>query len=163
VEKNLIEATRLVPCSVVLLSVGTKEEKDAMTATAMFVAENLPLLTISLSKGSSCHDMIEKTGECALNIASTGQVALAKKLGATHGKDVDKFKEFKIPLEKASKIKSPLIGGSFANLECKVITSHQAGNYIVYLVEVVAYKVDAKQVPIAWHQNKYFALNKEAS
>ena len=78
-------------------------------------------------------------------------------------REVDKFKESKIPLEKASKIKSPLIGGSFANLECKVITSHQAGNYIVYLVEVVAYKVDTKQVPIAWHQNKYFALNKEVS
>ena len=162
-EKNLLNATRLVPCSVVLLSAGTKDEKDAMTATAMFVAENLPLLTISLSKKSTCHDLIEKAGECALNVASTGQVALAKKLGAAHGRDVDKFKEYDIPVEKASKIKSPLIGGSFANLECKVITSHQAGNYIVYLVEVVAFKVDAEQVPIAWHQNKYFALNKEVN
>jgi len=163
VDKNLLKATRMVPCSVVLLSVGTKEEKDAMTATAMFVAENLPLLTISLSKNSTCHDLIEKTGECALNVASTGQTGLAAKLGAIHGREVDKFKEFKIPVEKASKIKSPLIAGSFANLECKVITSHQAGNYIVYLVEVVAYKVDTEQVPIAWHQNKYFALDKEVS
>ena len=160
-EKDLMKATRMVPCSVVLVSAGTKSEKDAMTATAMFVAEDLPLLTISLSKTSTCHDLIEKTGECALNVASAGQVALAAKLGATHGTEVDKFKAYNIPIEKASKIKSPLIGGSYANLECRVITSHQAGNYIVYLAEVVAYKADAGQTPIAWHQNRYFALEKE--
>jgi flavin reductase (DIM6/NTAB) family NADH-FMN oxidoreductase RutF len=160
-EKNLLKATRMVPCSVVLLSAGTKEKRDAMTATAMFVAEDLPLLTISLAKTSTCRDLIEKTGECVLNVASTDQVDLARKLGATHGRDIDKFAEFQIPVAKAAKIKAPAIGGSFANLECKVITSHQAGNCVVYLAEVVACSVDDKQTPMVWHRGKFFAVDKE--
>jgi flavin reductase (DIM6/NTAB) family NADH-FMN oxidoreductase RutF len=160
-EQNLLKATRMVPCSVVLLSAGTEKTRDAMTATAMFVAENLPLLTISLAKSSTCRDLIDKTGECMLNVASVGQRDIAKKLGATHGRDIDKFKEFNIATEKASKIKAPAIAGSCANVECEIITSHQAGNYIVYLVEVVACKVDEKQVPMVWHNNKYFALEKQ--
>jgi flavin reductase (DIM6/NTAB) family NADH-FMN oxidoreductase RutF len=160
-EQNLLSATRMVPCSVVLLSAATKEARDAMTATAMFVSENLPLMTISLAKTSTCCALIEESGECVLNVASVGQVGLAKKLGTTHGKDVDKFKEFSIPFEKSSKMKAPSIPGSYANLECKIITSHQAGNYIVYIAEIVSYKVDEKLVPLIWHGNRFFSAEKE--
>jgi cob(II)yrinic acid a,c-diamide reductase len=161
--KDMSKATRTVPCSVVLLTVGTKEKRDAMTATAMFVAESLPLLTISLAKSSTCNETIEKTGECGINVASADQVNLARRLGAAHGRDVDKFNDFSIPVEEPSMIKAPLIKGSYANLECKVITSHQAGNYMVYIVEVVAFKVNEDLVPMAWHGNSYYALEKRIS
>lgn len=159
---DLIDATRLVPCSVVLLSTGSEEHQDAMTATAMFVAEDLPLLIISLEKESTCQELLERTGECALNVASTEQVALAKKIGSTHGRDVDKFKTFGIEVEKGTRIDSPLIKGAFANLECKVITSQPVATYMLYLVEVVACKVDDRLTPIAWHKERYFSLEKEA-
>lgn len=157
-EKNLLRATRLVPCSVVLLTVGTKEKQDAMTATAMFVSEDPPLFIVSVDKRIVSHDLIEKAGQFALNVASTNQVGLAQQLGSTHGRAVDKFKKFNISVEKASKITAPLIKGSFGNIECKVITSLMAAHYTVYLAEVVAYKVNDNLVPIAWHDNKYFAL-----
>jgi flavin reductase (DIM6/NTAB) family NADH-FMN oxidoreductase RutF len=51
-----------------------------------------------------------------------------------------------------------MIKGSFAHLECKVVTSHSAGNYTIYVAEVVDYKVDDNLVPVAWHQNNYFTL-----
>jgi flavin reductase (DIM6/NTAB) family NADH-FMN oxidoreductase RutF len=108
---DLIGATRLVPCSVVILSTGSEGNQDAMTATAMFVAEDLPLLIISLSKESTCHELLERTGECALNVASVEQAGLAKKVGSTHGRDIDKFKTFEIEVEKGTRIGSPLIGG----------------------------------------------------
>jgi flavin reductase (DIM6/NTAB) family NADH-FMN oxidoreductase RutF len=159
--KTLSGVSRLLPCSVTLLSVGTNGQQDAMTASALFVSENPPLLTVSVAKHIVSHDLIEKAGEFVLNVASTNQVKLARQLGFTHGAEVDKFKRFDIPKAKASKLKSPLIKGSFANIECRVITSLSAANYIVYLAEVVAYKVDDKQIPVAWFQNKYFALNEE--
>ena len=150
-----------MPCSVVLLSVGDGDSRDAMTATAMFVAENIPLLVVSVSKESTCHALIEKYGEFCLNVASKDQIDLARKLGATHGKAMDKFEAFNIEVEKASKIKSPMIAGSFANLECKVVTSHTAASYIVYMAEVTAYKTDDKRTPVAWHNDRYFALQNE--
>lgn len=159
-DNKINEVTRLIPCSVVLLSVATKDRQDAMTATATFVAEELPLLTVSVSKKSTCHELIEKSGELALNVAAADQTGLARKLGATHGKDIDKFKEFSIKTEAAEKISAPLIAGSLANIECKVVTSFPASNYIVYLVEAVALKADRHKVPIAWFNDTYYALDK---
>jgi flavin reductase (DIM6/NTAB) family NADH-FMN oxidoreductase RutF len=159
---DLITATRLVPCSVVILSTGSEGNQDAMTATAMFVAEDLPLLIISLSKESTCHELLERTGECALNVASVEQAGLAKKVGSTHGRDVDKFKTFEIEVEKGTRIGSPLIKGAFANLECKVITSQPVATYMLYLVEVVACKTNDALTPIVWHKDRYFSLDREA-
>jgi len=152
---------RLIPCSVTLLSVKTRRKLDAMTASAMFVCENPPLLVVSVAKHIVSHELIEEAGEFALNVASTHQVKLAKQLGFTHGREVDKFRKFGIPKGKAKKIQSPLIKGSFANIECRVITSLSAGNYVIYLAEVVAHQVDHKLTPVAWYRNQYFALDKE--
>jgi flavin reductase (DIM6/NTAB) family NADH-FMN oxidoreductase RutF len=127
----------------------------------MFVSEDPPLFTVSVAKHIVSHDLIEKAGQFVLNVASTDQVALAKKLGSTHGKDVDKFKDFKIRTEKGRNVDAPLIKGSYAHIECKVITSLSASNYTVYLAEAVAYKVDDSLIPIAWHGNQYFALNNQ--
>lgn len=155
------EIGRLVPCSVTFLSVGTKKKQDAMTASAMFVSEKPPLLVVSVAKHIVSHDLIEEAGEFVLNIASTNQVKLAKQLGFTHGREINKFKKFRVPKGKARKVRAPLIKGSFANIECKVITSLSAANYIIYVAEVVGHKVDQKMTPVAWYRNKYFALNQE--
>jgi flavin reductase (DIM6/NTAB) family NADH-FMN oxidoreductase RutF len=144
-----------------LLSVATKEKRDAMTASAMFVSEDLPLLVVSVAKHILTHDLIEEAGEFVLNVASTDQAKLARKLGATHGREVDKFKEFDMSTEKASKVNAPMIKGSFAHIECKVVTSYSTGNYTIYLAEVVDYRVDDKLVPVAWHHNNYFTLGRQ--
>ena len=158
--KTMMEATRLVPCSVVILSVGTKDKRDAMTATAMFVSEKPPLLTVSVAKHILSHDLIDRTGEFVLNVASFDQVKLAAQLGATHGAKVDKFKKFKLKTAKATHIQSPLIKDSYANLECRVITSMTAATYTVYLAEVVACQVNRESEPIAWFDNTYCSLKK---
>lgn len=156
--KKTIKATRTLPCSVVLLSVQTEEKRDAMTATAMFVSEDPPMVTVSVAKHIVSHDLIERAGEFVLNVASSNQVDLAKQLGSTHGPQVDKFKKFDIRTAKASKVKAPVIEDVFASLECRVITSMTAATYTVYLAEVVAYQVNEDLKPIAWFNNAYFSL-----
>jgi flavin reductase (DIM6/NTAB) family NADH-FMN oxidoreductase RutF len=154
------EATRILPCSVVLLSAGTKGKKDAMTATAMFVSEKPPLITVSVAKHIVSHELIEQAGEFVLNVASPEQAGLARQLGATHGDKVDKFKEFNVKTAKASHVQSPMIKDSYANLECRVITSMTAATYTIYLAEVVAFQVNGKSEPIAWFDNTYYSLKK---
>lgn len=159
--KKLAEISRLVPCSVAILTVSIEGQQDAMTASTMFVSENPPILTVSVAKHIVSHDLIERAGEFVLNLATEKQVKMAVQVGFTHGREVDKFKRFHIPKGKASKVSAPRIQGSFASLECKVITSLSTVNYVVYLAEVVASKINRKLAPIAWYGNKYFALNKE--
>ena len=150
-----------LPCAVTLLSAGTTEKRDAMTATAMFVSENPPLVVVSVGKNSFSHELIEKNGEFVLNVASAGQIKLAKALGATHGAKMDKFKQFNIGDQKAESVAAPLIKGSFSHIECKVITSFPVSHYIVYLAVVSAFRIDRKKVPLAWHAMKYFPLKKD--
>ncbi len=160
-KENLSSSSRIIPTSVMLLTVATKEKQDAMTASAMFVSEDLPLLVVSVAKHILTHELIEEAGEFVLNVASSNQAKLARKLGSTHGREIDKFKEFDISTEKACKVNSPIIKGSFAHLECKVVTSYSASNYTIYLAEVVNYGVDDTLVPVAWHRNNYFVLGQQ--
>ena len=90
-EKKMSPLTRLIPCSVVLLSAAAKQKKDAMTATCMFVSENPAYFVVSVAKSSTTCRLIEESAEFVLNIASASQVKLAKALGATRGSKVDKF------------------------------------------------------------------------
>ncbi len=150
-----------LPCAVTLLSAGTAEKRDAMTATAMFVSEDPPLVVVSVGKNTFSHELIEKTGEFVLNVASTGQIKLAKVLGATHGAKINKFKQFNIGDQKAESVAAPLIKGSFSHIECKVITSFPVSHYVVYLAAVSVSRIDEQKIPLAWHAMKYFPLEKE--
>jgi flavin reductase (DIM6/NTAB) family NADH-FMN oxidoreductase RutF len=157
---DLFNVTHLMPCSVVLLSATSGDKKDAMTATSMFVNEDPSLFMVSVAKHILTHQLIEESGEFVLNVASEEQVKLAKALGATHGIKVDKFKKFHITTGKARKVGAPLLKGSFAHLECKVITSTSLGKNTLFLAEVVDYQYNEKLVPLAWQADRYFALKK---
>ena len=159
--KAQLEISRLIPCSVAILTVASKKDRDAMTASTMFISENPPILTVSVAKHIVSHNLIEEAGEFVLNMAAPDQVKLAMQVGFTHGKDTNKFRRFHIQTAKASKVSAPLIKGAFAHLECKVITSLSTASYVVYLAEVAAYKVNQRVGPIAWYANRYFALNEE--
>lgn len=160
-KREMSNVSHLLPCSVVLLSTGNGAKMDAMTATSMFVSENPPLFVVSVARAHLTHTLIEETGGLVLNVASTGQVKLAKKLGATHGEKVDKFKKFAIETEKATTGQAPIIKGSFASLECNVITSFPVSTYTVYLVEVVDLKVNKSLTPLAWNLDRYYSIKDE--
>jgi flavin reductase (DIM6/NTAB) family NADH-FMN oxidoreductase RutF len=159
--KEISDVSHLLPCSVVLLSTGNGAKMDVMTATSMFVSENPPLFVVSVDRGYLTHALIEETGRFVLNVASTGQVKLAKNLGATHGEKVDKFKKFAIETEKATTGEAPILKDSFAAIECNVITSFPVSTYTVYLVEAVDFKVNKSLTPLAWHLNRYYSLKDE--
>lgn len=151
--------SRIMPCSVNLLTVASKTERDAMTAGAMFISEDPPLFVVSVQKDILTHRLIEETGQFVLNIASTEQASLAKKLG--HEKGGDKFKEFGIATERAKNVEAPIVKGSFASVECKVMTSFPAANFTVYVVEAVEFTFNEALSPLVWDQNRYYGLGQE--
>ena len=157
-EKRKARVSHVMPCSVVLLTAGSPQKGDAMTATCMFISEEPPLLVVSVDKQSLTHEFIEETAEFTLNVASTNQVDLAKKLGAIHGKKMDKFKSLGIGTESGKTVKAPAIKGAFASIECKVITSFPVSRYTVYVAEAIDYTISEKASPVAWHQDRYYKL-----
>ena len=160
-EKRKPRVSHVMPCSVVLVTAGSSEKRDAMTATCMFISEDPPLLVVSVDKHSLTHEFIEESAEFTLNVVSTNQVDLAKKLGAMHGKNVDKFKSLGIATEPGTKVKAPIVTGAFASIECKVITSFPVSRYTAYVAEAIGYTISEKSSPVAWHQDRYYKLTDE--
>jgi len=159
-KNDLIKATRQLPCSVVILSAAADGKQGAMTASAMYVSEKPPLVAVSVSKTFNTYQLIDKSKEFVINVITERQLELAKKIGSSHGKDVDKFHEFNIATEPAAEIKAPLLANSFATIECRVRTSvwDVEGNHAIYIAEVVAFKVNEKLEPLVWFNNGYFKV-----
>jgi flavin reductase (DIM6/NTAB) family NADH-FMN oxidoreductase RutF len=134
-----------------------------MTASAMFVSQMPPLIAVSLSKTSRTYEIIEKSREFAINVIADNQLDLAKKFGGTHGHELDKFKEFDVATEPASKIGGSLLSGCFANIECRVISSLRdfQGNYAVCIGEVLSFKMNEGLRPLVWLKNRYFRVGTE--
>jgi len=59
-KKTISNVSRIIPCSVNLLTVGTKTGCEAITATAMFISEDPPLFVVSVQKHIPAHDLIWK-------------------------------------------------------------------------------------------------------
>ena len=159
-EQTLAKAPMQLPCSVVIISASDDNRQGAMTATAMYVSQMPPLLVASISKTFATYQLIEKSKEFAVNVLADTQLKLSKKFGSVHGYEVDKFQEFGISTEKASKIGAPLVSGCFANLECRVKSSlwEVDGNHAIYIAEVLAFKMNEDLKPLVWLNNQYFEV-----
>lgn len=160
VEQGLAKGPFQLPCSVVILSAKSDNRQGAMTATAMYVSEAPPLLVVSISKTFATYQVIEKSKEFAVNVLADTQLGLSKKFGSVHGYEVDKFQEFGISTEAASRISAPLISGCFCNLECRVRSAlwEVEGNHAIYVAEVLAFKMNEKLKPLVWLNNQYFEV-----
>jgi len=161
--ESLVKATLQLPCSVVIISARAGDKKGAMTAGAMYVSQVPPLIAVSVDNTFATSQLIEQSQEFAINVITDSQLELAKRVGSAHGKDVDKFHEFNITTESASKIGAPLISGCFAHIECRVRSSllESEGNHTIYIGEVVGFKMKDDLGPLVWLNNRYFTVGAE--
>jgi flavin reductase (DIM6/NTAB) family NADH-FMN oxidoreductase RutF len=150
--------TALLPCPAVILTASTGERRDAMTATAFFVSEVPPLLSVSVAEHHLTNELIEQSGEFVVNVATPEQLEIVRKLGSTHGRDVDKFEEFGVATEPSVTVGAARIAGCYACLECRVVGSHPAATYRVYTAEVSAFAVHGERKPLLWHLGGFFSV-----
>jgi flavin reductase (DIM6/NTAB) family NADH-FMN oxidoreductase RutF len=155
--------TALLPCPAVIVTAAAGERRDAMTATAFFVAEVPPLLSLSVAEHHLTNELIEESGEFVVNLATPEQVQMVRKLGSTHGRDLDKFAEFGLGTEPSETVGAPRVIGAYACLECRVVGSHPAATYRVYTAEVSAVAVYEGRNPLLWHLGRFFSIGAQVS
>ncbi len=96
-----------------------------------------PLLGLVIGDQSHTFRILKATGECVVNIPTAELIKKVVACGNTSGRTADKFKMFRFTAVKASRVKAPMIGECYANLECKVIDKRMAGQYNLFILEVV--------------------------
>jgi flavin reductase (DIM6/NTAB) family NADH-FMN oxidoreductase RutF len=140
----LSEVYRLLePGPVVMVTSARGGRANVMTMSwHMMVDFEPPIVACVISNRNYTFSILRETQECVINIPT---VELAMKVvgcGNTSGREVDKFKRFRLTPVPAACVGAPLISECYANLECKVIDARMAGKYNLFILEVMKAWID---------------------
>lgn len=162
------------PVPAVMVTVADKAGNDNIITVAWTgtICTNPPMVYISVRPERYSYHMIKETGEFAINLTTKELAFVTDCCGVKSGRDIDKFQEFHLTRQKASKISVPLIGESPVNIECKVTECMELGSHHMFLAEVVSVHVSEAYMdekgafhleqadPIVYSHGAYFDLNR---
>ena len=128
-----------------------------MTATAFSsVSLDPPLVLVCVISGSAGADLIPRNGVFAANILSSGQEAISNYFASRdRPRGRDAFAE--IPHREVA-TGAPVIDDVAAFLDCRLAETHEAGDHIIFIGEVVALGVDPEVEPLLFHGSRYRAV-----
>lgn len=165
----------IYPLPAVLVSCGSCQDNYNIITIAWTgtICTNPPMTYISVRPSRHSYDIIKDTGEFVINLSCEDLVKAVDYCGVKSGRDIDKFKEMNLTIEKATKVNAPLILESPVNIECKVKDIVKLGSHDMFTAEVVAINVDDKYLdenetfhldkanPICYSHGGYFGLGKK--
>jgi len=143
----------LEPGPVVLVSSAHNGERNVMTMGWHTVMEFTPALVgCIIAESNHSYALVSRSRECVINVPTLELAAIVAKVGNCSGMQVDKFAKFKLTPVTAEKVKAPLIGECFANLECRLVDDSLCGKYNFFIFEVVkAHAAAAPKYPKTIH------------
>lgn len=166
--------TFIYPIPAVMVSCGNMEESNILTVAWTGILNTNPAkVYISVRPERYSHDIIEKTGEFAINLTTEQLTYATDWCGVKSGAQVNKFKEMKLTKEKLNHIKCPGIEESPVTIECKVCEIKHMGSHDVFLADVLSIDADEKYIDengafditkcnlIAYANGKYFSMGKQ--
>ena len=135
--------TFLEPGPVVLVTTSGESGLNVMTLSWTMVLGFTPRFAFMTGPWNFSYKALIKNRECVIAIPT---VELAKKtvqIGSCSGKEIDKFKKFKLTPLEASSVNAPLIEECYANIECRIIDHIEKHN--IFVLDAVEAWVDEKR------------------
>ncbi len=142
---ELPHAYRLLNHGPVTLVTSAHEGKQNVMAAAwaMPIDFDPPKVAVVIDANTFTRNLIEASGEFALNIPCRAIAAEVLKAGSASGKDVDKFVHAVLGNFPAQVVGAPLVEGCVAWLECRVLPRpDNQQRHDLFLAEVVAAQAD---------------------
>lgn len=112
-----------------------------------------PMVSVSIGKTRFSHNLIKEGGVFAVNILKEGQVDIGKHFGFQSGRNVDKFAN--IPFDTKA-TGSPILKDIAGYLDCKVVSSCDAGDHTIFVGEVLDAWADKDAKPLVYHTKDFF-------
>ena len=152
---DLSKASRLMNHGpTVLVSAAHGGQRNVMAAAwAMPLDFDPPKVAVVIDKSTFTRELIEASGQFALQLPCQAQADLCFTVGSTEGRALaatghDKFQTYGIETFAARQIDAPLVSGCVAWLECRVITGsperHHQQTYDLFVAEVLAAQADER-------------------
>lgn len=166
--------TFIYPIPAVMVSCGDMENSNIITVAWTGILNTNPAqVYISVRPERYSHDIIEKTGEFAINLTNSKLAYATDWCGVKSGLKVDKFKEMNLNKEELKHIKSPGIKESPVTVECRVKEIRKLGSHDMFIADVLSIDADEKYIDekgafditkcnlIAYSNGKYFEMGKQ--
>ena len=137
------------PAPVVLVSCANDKVTNIITiAWTGVVCSKPPLISISIRPSRFSYDLISKSGEFVINIATSEQLEETEFCGRKSGRDINKWTSCSFTPIKATKVSVPLIKECPINIECKIVkTISDIGTHTIFIGEVQEIHVDSQIAP----------------
>jgi len=166
--------TLLAPAPPALVSCGTMEEHNVLTAAWTGIVNSEPPMTyVSIRPQRHSHSIIKEKGEFVINLPTKAIVKATDLCGVKSGRDVDKFALAGLTAEPSNLVAAPGIAECPISLECKVREITSLGSHDMFLADIVAVDVDPRYVDekgalhmekaglLAYAHGAYFGLGKQ--
>ena len=166
--------TMLYPIPAALVTCGDSEENYNIVTVAWTgtICSDPAMAYISLKPSRHSYEIIKTTREFVINLTTENLARATDYCGVKSGRDVNKFNDMKLTIEKASKVSAPLIKESPVNIECQVIEILPLGSHHMFVAKVLAVNVDDQYIdtknkfhlddanPICYSHGQYYGLKK---
>lgn len=115
-----------------------------------------PLVLWSLDKRAYSRQAFHSAGYFGVNVLSKGQIELSRHFSTRH---VDKFASVDIELGVGH---VALFENCAARFECRTHETHEGGDHILFIGEVLAFDYDAELEPLAFSGGEYAHIHDAA-
>jgi flavin reductase (DIM6/NTAB) family NADH-FMN oxidoreductase RutF len=127
------------PRLTVIVTARARGTNNAMAAAWHTpISTKPPLFAVSIAAKRFTYELISESKEFAINFVPYRKVRLIVSVGASTGREIDKFKEFNIATEKPVKIAAPILKDSYAAYECKLVDNRECGDHNLLVGEIIA-------------------------
>jgi flavin reductase (DIM6/NTAB) family NADH-FMN oxidoreductase RutF len=128
----------LEPGPIVLVSSAWKDQRNLMTmGWHMMLGFTPALFACYIWEQNHSYELIRRSKECVINLPTRELVDTVVAIGNCSGTEVDKFAQFGLTAQPASKVAAPLVQQCHSNFECRLYDGSQVRRHGLFIWEVV--------------------------
>ncbi len=165
--------TLLAPVPPALITVGTVEEGNIMTAAwTGILCSDPPKTYVSIRPSRYSHGILSETREFVINLPTTSQAKATDYCGIYTGAKVNKFEKCRFTPVESEKVAAPTIAECPLALECRVTEIVPLGTHDMFVADIVSVSVDDRLLDesgklhmeradlLAYAHGEYYALGR---
>jgi flavin reductase (DIM6/NTAB) family NADH-FMN oxidoreductase RutF len=114
-----------------------------------------PLVLVSLEQATRTYRLVKQSGIFGVCILADHQQEISDRFAGRQTEDTDRFEGLETFTLNTG---APFLTGSLACLDCRVVTSFEAGNHTLFIGEVLAVKIGKAAHPLLYFNRSYRRL-----
>ena len=111
-----------------------------------------PLVLVCVDKDAHSHDLIQKSGNFAVNILTAALESLARRFATNNLSAAERFAGIKHHIEITG---APILAESLGWLDCKLFAAYAGGDHTIFVGEVMALGERPGDEPLLFYQSQY--------